>query len=150
MRCKCLFVLPEQGLCLLVAVALVVHQSHGPDVAVAVVAHHRGTGLVGMVFHLHALLHVYPQGNLASVQRRLLYVTYGTMGTVLLHEGLLVGAVGQEVALEHGLCPFQFGHFRQYGFGLAYAPVLFQEHLSVWFHMQDGMPLLGAVACGKG
>lgn len=137
--CEECFVVFQQGLCLLVAVALACAHVHCPDVFVAVVPYDGGAELVCLVCDLCAALQVEPEGDFAAVEWWLLYVGDGA-GGCLLHEGLLVGGVGEEVSFQYGLCLCHAFVCHELCFGFAEPVVLLLECLVAWFDVQHGVP----------
>ena len=72
------------------------------------------------------------------------------MGETLLDEGLLVGGVAEEVALEDGLGTGTFIEGKEGLLGLAEAMELSFELLVARLHMEDGMLLAHLAVGGEG
>jgi hypothetical protein len=106
---------------------MVVHESHCPDVAIPIVLHDGGVGIVCLVYSVHAFLQIEPESHLASIQGRLLNVADAAMGLLFVHERLLVGTVRKEIAFEYHLGIFQLFHLKQLLLCLAEALVLSDE-----------------------
>lgn len=137
--CEQCFVVFQQCLCLLETVALVCCHAHCPDVFVAVVAYDGGAECVCLPDDLCAALQVEPEGDFAAVEWRLLYIGDGA-GGCLLHEGLLVGGVGEEVSFQDGLCVCHAFVCHELCFCFAEPAVLLLECFVAGFDVQHGVP----------
>ena len=124
---KELLVLGQQGLSLHVAISMIVHETHCPDVAISIVLYDGRISLVSPVLCIHAFLQVNPQCHFATIQGRLLYVADTTVRLLLVHEGLLVGTVRKEITLEYHLGLFHFLHLQELLLCLTEALVLSGE-----------------------
>ena len=91
---------------------------------------------------LRAALHVYPQGELASVQWRLLYARDAAV-VVQPDDRLLVGGIREEVALEDRLCAFHLFRCQEVRFCLTDAAVLLGECFAARLNVQHGVPFFG-------
>ena len=109
-----------------------VHESHCPDVLVAVVTHHCRTT------YLSALLQVEPKGDFGSVERWLLNARNRTFITVA-EEWSLISGITEEVAFEHYFSTLHFIHLAQDGFCLLNAGYLPLEKFVSCLHMEHGM-----------
>ena len=133
------FVVFQQCLCLLVAVSLCCCHAHGPDVFVVVVAYDGGVESVCFVCDFCSALQIYPEGDFTAIEWWLLYVRYAAC-VLLLHEGLLVGRVGEEVSFEDDLCALHTSAGQKFCFGTAESVVLLLKSVVAWFYVQHGVP----------
>ena len=103
----------EELECLLVAAAFCLLESHGPEMAIAIVLTDECA-----LEHAHArtFLNIEPESDFGSIERRLLNVGDGAV-FVLTKERHLVGGIGEEIALEDGVGSLEFRELEKLVFG---------------------------------